>query len=57
MSEEIPVQVQAADTITVTMYNVQTAGRIIITIDGDTRSLLPHVSTVLGDVIAALDET
>ena len=51
-----PVHVQASSASLVTLYDVQTGARIIITIDGDARSLLPHVSRILEQAVDSLDE-
>jgi len=42
-----PVQITTAPTLTMTIYNVETAGKIIITLDGDVVALLPHVTELI----------
>ena len=50
---QVPVHVQACPTVTVSVYNVESQGKITVTIEGDIAGLLPHLNQM---VVDALDE-
>jgi hypothetical protein len=48
-----PIQLTAAHTFTVTAYNVETAGKITIILDGEVASLIPHLTQLVMDAASA----
>lgn len=51
-----PVQVTGAHTLTITAYNVESGGKITVTLDGDVSTLLPHITRLVVEAVEGMND-
>lgn len=51
-----PIQVQAAQTFTVTVWDMERDSRVTLTTEGDVGRLLPHIERIVNEIAGEFSE-